>query len=478
MNNLKLLYKIIEACISCPLKKKVDSPIKIKDENHIETEATGFWEMKTTKEGLKPAKVCFDDLVKKFKIVHKHVAISDLGIIFTYNGTHFEQMNELDIKGWMYDIVNPKPKESHRREFLNTIQIVNRETSDWLASSTDGLMNLKNGVYNMHTGSIHPHSTDYGFRYCLPYDYDPEATCPTFERFILDITKERMDIILALQEFMGYAIASGPCKGGKALILYGGGQNGKSTFMDVLKDLAGDENYSALSLTALQSDTKRYQIDGKLFNIGEETSVRALGESDVFKALVTGGEVDVKKLYVQDYSIKNRCKLIMACNELPKSSDKTHALYRRLLLIPFEAKFDGDKEDKDMHDKLVSELPGIFNFAMEGYRRLLKQKYRFTEGETIKSALDSYKLENDNVLSWANENVQVTGDKEDFLFKDEMYKAYKEDSLSDGLKPYSKSNFFKSFKDAHPKLVEAKRLEVGLGTARKRVLLGIRKREL
>jgi P4 family phage/plasmid primase-like protien len=468
-----------EGAASCINEGAVKAPIQIQTDRHIPTEVTGFWNVKTNKRGEEiPTSINYQDLLKKFKTDFSHKALSDVGLVYTYNGTHFELMNQLEIKGWMYDITNPKPKETARREFLNTVQIANRVSSEWLSDSTDGMMNLQNGVFNMDTGAIGPHSTDYGFRYCLPYDHDPAAECPAFEQFLLDITKERMDIVSALQEFMGYAIASGPCYGEKALIMYGGGSNGKSTFMNVLKDLAGKDNYSSLSLTALQSDTKRYQIDGKLFNLGEETNVRALGESEVFKAMVTGGEVDVKKLYVQDYSIQNRTKLIMACNELPKSSDKSHGLYRRMLLIPFDAKFEGEGKDKFIQEKLKKELPGIFNFAMAGYKRLRENKYVFTEGTTIADALESYKLENDNVLSWAHDNVQFTGDSEDYLFKDEMYKSYKDQSIEDGLKPFSKVNFFKSFYEKYSEAKEAKRQSLGLGTGRKRVLLGIRKVEL
>ena len=467
--------------VTCALEQKgaIKAPIRIETDRYIATETMGYWETKTDKQGnLKPLRPAYRDLMKRFKLDHPFVTISDSGLIYTYGGTHYELTEPLSIKSYAEIKFNPKPTALQRTEFLSLLKVNELRPSEWFNHGAEGLINLKNGVYDINNSSMKTHSKDHGFRYCLPYDYDPEAECQAFGNFMLDITRGRLDIVSVLQEFMGYAIAGGPCKGAKALILYGGGQNGKSTFMDILKDLAGSDNYSSLSLTALQKDTKRYQVDGKLFNLGEETNVRALGESEVFKAMVTGGEVDVKKLYVQDYSFQNKCKLIMACNELPKSSDKSHGLYRRMLLVPFDARFEGEEKDKFMTERLLKELPGIFNFAMTGYKRLIENKYIFTEGDTLRDALEDYKLENDNVLQWTKDNVIITSDDEDYLFKDEMYKSYKSQCEEDGIKPFAKQNFFKSFKDKYPGIQESKRQGMGLGTSRKRVLLGISKAEL
>jgi P4 family phage/plasmid primase-like protien len=460
----------------CEYEHEVTAPIRIPDEKRIESEPHGFWEMKVTKEGeLVPVRPLYRDLMKKFNQDHPFVTLSDSTIVYIFEDTHYKSIEPAEIKGYAEEHFNPKPKSSNqRKEFLETIRVNNLRTPDWLNYSADGMINLKNGIYNIKTGDLRPHSPEYAFRYVLPYDYDPSAECPRFEKFLLEVTKDRIDIVSVLQEFMGYAVAGGPCYGEKALIMYGEGANGKSTFMDVLKAMAGSDNYSALSLSALQKDTKRYQVDGKLFNIGEETSVTALGKSEVFKTMVTGGEIDVKKLYVQDYSFKNKCKLIMACNELPKSSDRSDGLYRRMILVPFDAKFEGKTKDPFIREKLYAELPGIFNFAMQGYRRLLENNYQFTDSHSLTESLDEYKMENDNVFLWVKDNLSK-GDSDTWEWKDDIYNSYKKQMQEDSEYIVNKRVFFKTLYRVLPGVEEKKKTDTrGFDTKRKRILTGIR----
>lgn len=463
---------VCEACLT----NEATSPITLKPWDFIETEATGFWELKYTVTGeIKSRKPSYPDLYKKWGFDHEHVTLSNNGMVYIYNGTHWEPKEELDIKGFVERTMDPGPSETHRKEFLSLIKANNLKPNSWLQESTEGFINLTNGVYNIGTEEMHPHSKKFGFRYLLPYSYDKDAKCPRFEKFLDEITVGRDDMKQVILEFMGYALANGACLAEKALILYGSGANGKSTFLDVLKGLAGSDNYSSLSLTALGNDTKRQLVDGKLFNIGEETNVRALGDSEVFKTMVTGGEIDVKKLYTQPYTIKNRCKLIMACNELPKSSDRSDGLYRRMLLVPFDAKFTDRNKDPEIREKLLAELPGIFNLAIAGYKKLKERRWRFSESVSLDEAMEEYKLENDNIRLWMHECLMWGDINEDYLFKHEMYDSYKRMCDEDGSFAVNKVAFFKHIKDTAPQYVQVRKYHPVLGKTR--VVMGYKFKE-
>lgn len=454
---------VCEPCLS----SAASSPITLKPYDYIETEKTGFWLVTYTNNGeIKSRKPCYEDLYKKWQQTHRHVTLTDTAIVYTFNGSYWTLKEKLEIKGFVQDKMDPKPSDSQRREFLSLIEVSNRKPGDWLQESTEGYINLSNGVFNIRKDEIVPHSSDFGFRYELPYSYDKDADCPLFRNFLDDVTLGLKDMQQVIVEFMGYALANGPCFAEKAMILYGGGANGKSTFMDVLKGLAGKDNYASLSLTALAKDTKRYMVDGKLFNIGEETNVRALGDSEVFKTMVTGGEIDVKKLFVQDYTIKNRCKLIMACNELPKSSDRSDGLYRRMLLIPFNAKFTEQNKDPQIREKLLKELPGIFNLAIEGYKRLVANNYNFTRAESLEKAMSEYKLENDNIRLWEHNNLEYTGNDDDYIFKHKVYEHYKRECEEDGAYAVNKMTFFRELKNKFGELNEGKRYDPICGRVR------------
>lgn len=463
-------------CLKCPYfaECKIASPINIKALSYIKTESTGFWEVKYNKanEAI-PVRPHFIDLAKAFQRENEFISVADSGNIFVQSENHWVIQENSYIKAFAQEKLEPKPKEYQRNEFLNLLKVTNIRKPDWFNTSTESLINLQNGAFCVQSGELKAHSPDYGFRYILPYAYNPDARCPLFIKFLSEVTKDRQDLADVIIEFMGYSLANGPCFAEKAVILYGEGENGKSTLMETWQELAGKDNYSGLALTALNDPAKRYMVDGKLFNMGEETNVKALADSEVFKTMVTGGEIDVKKLYSQPYSIKNRCKLIMACNTLPKSNDRTHGLYRRMILIPFDAVFSDAKGNKDplMKLKLKAELPGIFNLALEGYRRLAANNYKFTKSETIAQAVEDYKLENDNILMWMKERLQYTGDQRDWSYKDQVYDDYKKFVEDSGGYKVNKVWFFRTIKNRLPDIRESKR--VGMN-GQMRVLLGVK----
>jgi P4 family phage/plasmid primase-like protien len=463
-----------EECKRCPhwQKQPVISPIFIQ-ENFIETEAAGFWETKLTLKGEPiPIRPCYKDLAKAFERDHAFMSVSDSGQIYVHEDHQWKPRDPLLIKAFAEDKMKPEPRENQRNEFWSLLKVTNLRHPDWFNESTEDLINLRNGVFNVQKKELKPHSKEYGFKYVLPFSYDEKADCPLFRRFLREVTCDRSDLVQVIVEFMGYSLANGPCLGEKAMILHGEGENGKSTLMKIWRDLAGKDNYSELSLSALNKDTKRFMVDGKLFNMGEETNVRALADSEVFKTMVTGGSIDVKQLYAQDYSIENRCKLIMACNTLPKSSDRTHGLYRRMLLIPFDAVFSKALGNRDprIYFKMKDELPGIFNMAIAGYGALAENDYNFSHSETIDKQIEDFKLENDNVLLWMKERLQWSGDASQYISKDKLYEDYKGFADGDGLFVVSKVVFFKTLSRRLPSYKENKR-EILEG--RKRVVYGV-----
>ena len=398
-------------CHKCAHHGKIKSPWLIRGPDFIRTESTGFRNIAMDKNGNpKPGQPAYEDLRKYFQKDHPYINRSDSAITFVWKKSQWSEFHKPEIINYAYQkIENPKPNRNQRNEFESLISCTNLRSSDWFVESTQNKMNFENGTLSTKTMEFNEHTLDNGFRYTLPYEYAPDATCPKFIKFMDDITCNDESLKMLLLEFAGFAFANHNCNPAKALILSGEGSNGKSTFINILQALAGKDNYSSLTLKDLLFDTNRYQLDGKLFNIAEETPDKSLNDSSLFKNLVSGGEVMVKMLYHQPFKIRNRAKLIMACNRLPRTNDITKGLLRRMLIVPFNAEFEGKADDKQMEDKLKIELPGILNEILRAYKRFVGNNETFTESAGVNEAVNSYRAEIDATYSWWNESIKDHG---------------------------------------------------------------------
>ena len=430
-----------DGCKECPNYKSCTSPIMLKSEEFISTKDTGFYDLQINpKSGAERRTPNYDDLVKHFVEQKQYTTLELASIVHTHDGKKWEDISRNKIHNFAEVNFDPSPSNSMCLEFEAKLKRTNIHPQEWY--TCEGFINFQNGVLEVATNTLLEHSIKYGFKYVLPFDYEPKADCPKFKQFLKEVCLGRGDIMSILVEFMGYCLAGvDPQLGQKALILYGDGANGKSVFIEVLRALAGQDNYSTLSMgNEINKLENRYQLQGKLFNVSEETPSNAMVESSVFKSLVSGGEVQARKLYCDAFSMRNYAKIIMACNDLPRSADMSHGMLRRLLIVPFDAVFDKSNRDIHIVSKLKDELSGIFNLAMEGFIRFDKQG-GFTESATVEKEVSDYVSENDTVQNFVVDMCLI---KEDInVPMSNTYTAYSFYCDNGNLKPLNKIMFGK-----------------------------------
>lgn len=434
-----------DGCSTCANYGKCTSPIQITSKEFIKTKETGFHDIITDPAtGLeKKRKPNFDDLMKYFYQKHPFVTMAEGNIILTHTGTHWIDFAPRRIDAFAEEHFDPKPNNTMCKEFYGKLTRNYIQEPDWF--HVDGKINFNNGVLDLESYDLEPHSLSFGFKYCLPFDYNPAVDCPRFDKFMDEITSKDKDLQSVLLEFMGYSLSNMDASlGQKALILTGEGANGKSVFMDVLKHLAGYGNYCTLNMGhEISKLENRYQLDGKLFNVSEETPAKAMMESSVFKAMVTGGEIQARKLYCDAYSMKNKAKIILACNDLPETNDLSRGMFRRLLIAPFRAVFTGETEDIYLRDKLYLESSGIINKVLSALSRF-RQAGKFTNSEAVNDQVSSYQHDNSSVLMWFRENL--TEDANSSIDTRELYKCYRLDTEDDGRRALNRIIFGKELK--------------------------------
>ncbi len=462
-------------CNECPNFEKVPSPISLKGPDHIATQDSGFHTLKETKFGLMPGKPCFEDLRKFFEKAHSYKVMGESGICYVWQGTHYEPMGDAYLKEYAQAHFSPQASMGMRTEFADLICSTNLTPPNWFQETTEKRINFKNGVFDLRTGELSPHQREMGFRHALPFEYDEYAKCPIFEKFLTQVTGGDRDLGDVLLEYVGYAFSGDFPRQGKVLVLTGNGSNGKSTFLDLIRKLGGP-NCSSLNWSDIRNTTTRLALEGKLFNVCEESPKDAMKDTSFFKNISTGGEITVKKLYKQPYQVECRTKFIFACNELPTSDDTTAGFFRRFLIVPFNVEFSDalGNVDKGIREKLYEELPGIFNLVRRGYDCLTRNG-RFTEARASSDSLDRYKMDTDHATRWIKENVSwshLNGGAR-WIVLPELYGNYRTEMLNSGESPVTAVHFGKKLGQVVPEYDSRAKVKK-IGGKAQRVLLDCR----
>jgi len=301
------------------------------------------------------------------------------------------------------------------------------------------LVNFQNGTLEINKGntSLRQFSSSDFITYQLPFNYDPGAACPIWKNFLNEVLNdiEKQNV---LSEYMASAFLNNKIiKLEKVLMLYGSGANGKSVVYEVMSALFGEENISNFSLSQL-TDEKGYhvaQIVDKLINYSSETGSRM--QSDIFKNLASGEPIGVRLPYMPPFMATDYAKLVFNTNVLPKEGiEQTDAFFRRFLLIPFDVTIPEHKQDKELHLKIIeTELPGVFNWVMEGLHRLIKQK-GFSRCEAASKKLDEFRTQSDTVRSFIDDKGYQKSVKASKPLK-ELYIEYTNYCAESGHRPVS-----------------------------------------
>ncbi|AOW11356.1 DNA primase [Flavobacterium gilvum] len=293
--------------------------------------------------------------------------------------------------------------------------------------------------------------------YQLPFEYDPEATAPLFQKFLDEVLPDK-DKQKVLAEYCGYIfIKQSVLKLEKMLLLFGTGANGKSVCFEIVTALFGRENVSNYSLQSLTEEKGFYRakIANKLVNYATEINGKL--ETSLFKALVSGEPVEACAKYGQPFTMVDYAKFIFNCNELPKDVEHTNAYFRRFLIINFDVTIPEDKQDKQLSQKIIqNELPGVFNWTLQGLDRVLEQK-NFSKCESVDNARSDYEKQSDSVQLFISE-MEYKVSATDYILISELFPKYKAFCIEDNYRPVGKSNFIKRLK--HYK-IEVKKINKG-----------------
>lgn len=320
---------------------------------------------------------------------------------------------------------------------------------------------FRNGFLRQHPENVtprltlEPHAPEHRQMFVASFDYIKDAEAPVFRRFlgtVLPGDNPKQGIMLQdqLLQFVGACMMGDATKYQKAMLLYGEGANGKSTFMEIVKAIFHKEQISFLTPQDL-CDDKNYRLimlANALINMPAELPVRDLLESEKIKSVISGDQVNARQIREKAVTFVPKAGHLFAGNDLPKTSDQSYAFFRRFLVIPFTVIIPEEKRDRDLVQKITTkEMPGVVAAILEAYETLLEDKvYRGSQDE--KQLNFEWRIQTDPMLVWSQEvlcrpssealNRVVPGR---WFTAKEVYRDYSEWCKEANCKPFNYINF-------------------------------------
>jgi putative DNA primase/helicase len=414
-----------------------------------------------------PENIVADEILKS----HQLVFVPSVGF-YEYDGGVWTRISDEIIQSYA-DKVLGEFSTYQRVKAITGLMKTRSQRSD-IAFDRRPVWNFVNGTLELDTGVFRDHNPN---DYCSvqsEYPYNPDATYDSWSRFIDDITAGDPRSAELLQLIPGYTLMQ-ENKYEKIFVLTGAGGNGKSKYLEILRQLFGDSHVSYLKPKDLLKDFKLIQLKDSIINIAGEIRSELLEVEEAMKS-VASGEPQTACYKGKDFvNFTPRAKLVYACNGQLSSGDTSDGLTRRLIMVDFKVSFvdnpdpnDPYQRQKDINilDDIYSELSsgGIFNWAYEGYK-LLKTVGYFTETADQQTLLQDFKRSSNPVLVFWEESEHRPSEYD----YSQAYSDYVDWCGNNGYRPVTSQKFHAEYRKVTAKQYEPTEKSVRIdGKPRKR----------
>ena len=338
---------------------------------------------------------------------------------------------QIDTARFMKKHTNLDWKVGYKKDIIEKLKVEIQEIKEMdVAPST--MVCLLNGVYDMATGEFGEFEPAYYFTSHLQVNYDPNAKCKLFSKFLREISCRNRLRRKSLEEFLGISLVR-DVGGGQAFIMWGHGANGKSVYMKIACALAGIDRWTTVSL-------KEMPNFGTVVLRGKTLAVISEIDKQTSNSLMTK---ELKQALTSEYMSCNEKNkpittirpfasfLILSNFQIGLLFDDTEGALRRLHILPCEMYLSENERDNGLEDKLMEELDGIFLLAAEGYRRLCSNNYQYSSKNESDSILREILRSENPLRSFVKEKIEYSYGS-NMLFRS-LNESYKEWCIQNGI---------------------------------------------
>jgi len=394
-----------------------------------------------------------------------------MGRIWNWGCSVWATIDEREVKKVIHRIASGHHKLS-KNVIASILDIIKTEIN--IADSVfdrhddDLVINCKSGELHLSDGAwtLKPARRESYMTVQLPVAHDAAADAPRFRQFLSEIFSSDTDAEQKAQtvlEMMGYSMLRS-CAFERFVILIGEGANGKSVLLKVLTALLGHSNVSAVCPSQFENPFQRAHMHGKLANIVSELRENGELEDATLKAVVSGEIISAEHKFQAPFDFRPYCTCWFGTNHMPQTRDFSDAIYRRAVILTFNQKFQDAACDPHLSDKLIAELPGIFNMVLEALEHAIAQQ-AITDPPSSIEAKKHWRMESDQAAQFVEECCALSNDYESASH--DVYAGYQQWAKETGsLRPLNRKNFTCRLKRFG--------VEPFKGTGGKRMLHGIR----
>lgn len=355
----------------------------------------------------------------------------------------------------------PTLNRSKRAEVLSYIDILINENTEMTSAN---YIAFKNGIYNIATDTFDDFSPDNIIVNKINWNYNPVAYSEICDKTLDKLACNDKQIRMLLEEVIGYTFYRRN-ELRKAFILIGDKANGKSTYLDMIKTMLGDDNTSALDLNELGDRFKTAELFGKLANIGDDIGDEFIPNPAIFKKLTSGDRLNAERKGQDPFDFNSYAKLLFSANNIPRIKDKSGAVIDRLIIIPFNATFSPEDVDYDPYIKYKlrtnEALEYLVKIGINGLKRVLQNR-KFTICEKVQKQIEEYEEHNNPILLFFKEI------EEDQIINEptkNVYQKYQEFCIINSFQPMSNIEFSKQTRkrfnlDIVDKKIEGKKYRI------------------
>lgn len=314
------------------------------------------------------------------------------------------------------------------------------------------VLSCANGLVDLETGNIYPHTSAYVNLNSVDYDFDPDAGEPTeWLRFLDSIWDDDDECIAALQRIFGYLLTPDTSMQ-RMFQLMGPPRSGKGTIGDVMAEVVGRANVCSPSLQSIAGDFALQPAVGKLLMLLSEARLDGRGTNraaitDVILRVVGEDHFTVNRKFKEAWQGVLPTRIVIQTNEPLELADDTGALLRRLIVLPMTRSFYG-KEDLNLRAKLRAERGAILKWAMEGWRLLREEGGMIRQPKSGEDIIAATRAAASPLTLFLDECCEIGPDFD--CEKDWLYGAYKEWCAQNGSRPLSKGRLTQKLQTNYP----------------------------